>query len=183
MIARILLLQLDGTLETESGVIGGTRCAVSIPRPRSRGMTMPACAAGPIAASPTALSSPAAEGGAEKRRAIVARLGGGAQYVRHAGRPQHRDHGGLRPRIRPADGDVLGRRAPGALFYLLRHKLFDDALLEKMPSEGEATSSSPSISGDMRVLQESGPRRPTCLRSGQPRVGFSHSHQRGMMIA
>ncbi len=34
MIARLLLLQLDGTLETESGVIGGTRCVVSIPRPQ-----------------------------------------------------------------------------------------------------------------------------------------------------
>jgi two-component sensor histidine kinase len=36
MIARLLLLQLDGTLETESGVIGGTRCVVSIPRPQHR---------------------------------------------------------------------------------------------------------------------------------------------------
>ncbi len=34
MIARLLLLQLDGTLEMESGTIGGTRCAVRIPRPR-----------------------------------------------------------------------------------------------------------------------------------------------------
>ncbi len=34
MIARLLLLQLDGTLETESGTIGGTRCAVRIPRAR-----------------------------------------------------------------------------------------------------------------------------------------------------
>ena len=34
MIARLLLLQLDGTLDIEEGVIGGTRCVVTIPRLR-----------------------------------------------------------------------------------------------------------------------------------------------------
>ena len=56
MIARLLLLQLDGTLETESGVIGGTRRVVSIPRPQHRGVTMPACAAGTVTASPSTMS-------------------------------------------------------------------------------------------------------------------------------
>ena len=35
------------------------------------------------------------------------------QHVRHAGRTQRRDHDGLRRRVRPADGDALGRRAAG----------------------------------------------------------------------
>ena len=46
------------------------------------------------------------------RRVIVAHLGG-AQHVRHAGRAQRRHHDGLRRRIRPADGDALGRCAGG----------------------------------------------------------------------
>ena len=35
------------------------------------------------------------------------------QHVRHAGRAQRRDHDGLCRRVRPADGDALGRRAAG----------------------------------------------------------------------
>ncbi len=43
-------------------------------------------------------------------------------------------------------GDVR----PGALFYLLRRKLFDDALLEKMPDERAGLLGLSGISGDMR---------------------------------
>jgi acetate kinase len=49
-------------------------------------------------------------------------------------------------------GDV----PPGALFYLLRRKLFDDASLEKMLYERAGLLGLSGISGDMRVLQESG---------------------------
>ena len=67
-------------------------------------------------------------------------------------------------------GDVR----PGALFYLLRRKLFDDALLEKMPYERAGLLGLSGISGDMRVLQESkdppaahvSPLRPAACRSG-----------------
>ena len=48
-------------------------------------------------------------------------------------------------------GDV----PPGALFYLLRRKLFDDASLEKMLYERAGLLGLSGISGDMRVLQES----------------------------
>jgi acetate kinase len=48
-------------------------------------------------------------------------------------------------------GDV----PPGALFYLLRRKLFDDAALEKMLYERAGLLGLSGISGDMRVLQES----------------------------
>jgi acetate kinase len=43
----------------------------------------------------------------------------------------------------------------GALFYLLRSKLFDDASLEKMLYERAGLLGLSGISGDMRVLQES----------------------------
>ena len=43
----------------------------------------------------------------------------------------------------------------GALFYLLRRKLFDDASLEKMLYERSGLLGLSGISGDMRVLQES----------------------------
>ena len=36
MIARLLLLQLDGALAMESSMIGGTRYVVTIPRPQRR---------------------------------------------------------------------------------------------------------------------------------------------------
>ena len=47
-------------------------------------------------------------------------------------------------------GDV----PPGALFYLPRSKLFDDASLEKMLYERAGLLGLSGISGDMRVLQE-----------------------------
>ncbi len=44
---------------------------------------------------------------------------------------------------------------PGALFYLLHSKRFDDATLEKMPYERSGMLGLSGISGYMRVLQES----------------------------
>jgi acetate kinase len=44
---------------------------------------------------------------------------------------------------------------PGALFYLLRRKLFDDAALEKMLYERARLLGLSGISGDMRALRES----------------------------
>jgi acetate kinase len=48
-------------------------------------------------------------------------------------------------------GDV----PPGALFYLLRRKLFDDASLENMLYERAGLLGLSGVSGDMRVLQKS----------------------------
>jgi acetate kinase len=48
-------------------------------------------------------------------------------------------------------GDV----PPGALFYLLRSKLFDDASLETMLYERSGLLGLSGVSGDMKVLQES----------------------------
>ena len=47
-------------------------------------------------------------------------------------------------------GDV----SPGALFYLLRSKLFDDATLEKMLYERSGLLGLSGISGDMRELYQ-----------------------------
>ena len=52
-----------------------------------------------------------AAGAAGDRRASRRRR----QHVRHAGRTQRRNHDGLRRRVRPADGDALGRRAAGRI--------------------------------------------------------------------
>ena len=57
--------------------------------------------------------------------------------------------------FRPADGDTSGDVPPGALFYLLRRKLFDDASLEKMLYQRSGLLGLSGVSGDMRVLQES----------------------------
>jgi acetate kinase len=48
-----------------------------------------------------------------------------------------------------------GHVPPGALFYLLRRKLFDDASLEKMLYERAGLLGLSGTSGDMRALQES----------------------------
>jgi acetate kinase len=48
-------------------------------------------------------------------------------------------------------GDV----PPGALFYLLRSKLFDDTALEKMLYERSGLLGLSGVSGDMKVLQDS----------------------------
>jgi acetate kinase len=89
------------------------------------------------------------------RRVIVAHLGGGASMCALLdGRSVETTMGfgalsGLPMATRP--GDV----PPGALFYLLRRKLFDDASLEKMLYERSGLLGLSGTSGDMRVLQKS----------------------------
>ena len=89
------------------------------------------------------------------RRVIVAHLGGGASMCAMLdGRSVETSMGfagvsGLPMATR--SGDV----PPGALFYVLRRKLFDDASLEKMLYERAGLLGLSGISGDMRVLQES----------------------------
>ena len=91
----------------------------------------------------------------EARRVIVAHLGGGASMCAMLdGKSVETTMGfagvsGLPMATR--SGDV----PPGALFYLLRRKLFDDASLEKMLYERAGLLGLSGISGDMRVLQES----------------------------
>jgi acetate kinase len=89
------------------------------------------------------------------RRVIVAHLGGGASMCAMLdGKSVETTMGfagvsGLPMATR--SGDV----PQGALFYLLRRKLFDDATLEKMLYERSGLLGLSGISGDMRVLQES----------------------------
>jgi acetate kinase len=89
------------------------------------------------------------------RRVIAAHLGGGASLCAMLdGRSVETTMGfgavsGLPMATR--SGDV----PPGALFYLLRRKLFDDASLEKMLYERAGLLGLSGTSGDMRVLQES----------------------------
>ena len=91
----------------------------------------------------------------DARRVIAAHLGGGASLCAMLdGRSIETTMGfgavsGLPMATR--SGDV----PPGALFYLLRRKLFDDASLEKMLYERSGLLGLSGISGDMRVLQES----------------------------
>ena len=91
----------------------------------------------------------------EARRVIVAHLGGGASMCAMLdGRSVETTMGfagvsGLPMATR--SGDV----PPGALFYLLRRKLFDDVSLEKMLYERAGLLGLSGISGDMRMLQES----------------------------
>ena len=89
------------------------------------------------------------------RRVIAAHLGGGASMCAMLdGKSIETTMGfagvsGLPMATR--SGDV----PPGALFYLLRRKLFDDVALEKMLYERAGLLGLSGISGDMRVLQES----------------------------
>ncbi len=89
------------------------------------------------------------------RRVIAAHLGGGASMCAMLdGRSVDTTMGfagvsGLPMATR--SGDV----PPGVLFYLLRHKLYDDASLEKMLYEHAGLLGLSGSSGDMRVLQES----------------------------
>jgi acetate kinase len=89
------------------------------------------------------------------RRVIAAHLGGGASMCAMLdGKSIETTMGfagvsGLPMATR--SGDV----PPGALFYLLRRKLFDNMALEKMLYERAGLLGLSGISGDMRVLQES----------------------------
>jgi acetate kinase len=92
---------------------------------------------------------------ASARRVIAAHLGGGASLCAMLdGRSIETTMGfagvsGLPMATR--SGDV----PPGALFYLLRRKLFDDASLETMLYERAGLLGLSGVSGDMRVLQDS----------------------------
>jgi acetate kinase len=89
------------------------------------------------------------------RRVIAAHLGGGASLCAMLdGKSIETTMGfagvsGLPMATR--SGDV----PPGALFYLLRSKLFDDASLETMLYERSGLLGLSGVSGDMKVLQES----------------------------
>jgi acetate kinase len=89
------------------------------------------------------------------RRVVVAHLGGGASMCAMLdGRSVDTSMGfgalsGLPMATR------CGDTAPGALFYLLRQKLFDYASLEKMLYDQAGMLGLSGISDDMRVLQES----------------------------
>ncbi len=91
----------------------------------------------------------------QARRVIAAHLGGGASLCAMLdGKSVETSMGfagvsGLPMATRA--GDV----SPGALFYLLRRKLFDAASLEKMLYERAGLLGLSGISGDMHVLQES----------------------------
>ena len=89
------------------------------------------------------------------RRAIVAHLGGGASMcAMRDGRSVETSMGfaggsGLPMATRAGDVPL------GALFYLLRTKMFDADSLEKMLYERAGLLGKSGLSGDMRVLQES----------------------------
>ena len=91
----------------------------------------------------------------QARRVIAAHLGGGASMCAMLdGKSVETSMGfagvsGLPMATR--SGDV----PPGALFYLLRRKLFDDASLETMLYERAGLLGLSGASGDMHVLQES----------------------------
>ena len=91
----------------------------------------------------------------DARRVIAAHLGGGASLCAMLdGRSVETTMGfagvsGLPMATR--SGDV----PPGALFYLLRRKLFDDVSLEKMLYERAGLLGLSGTSGDMQVLQAS----------------------------
>ena len=91
----------------------------------------------------------------QARRVIVAHLGGGASLCAiQDGRSVETTMGfsslsGLPMATR--SGDI----PPGALFYMLRSKRFDDAELEKMLYERSGLLGLSGISGDMRMLQDS----------------------------
>jgi acetate kinase len=77
--------------------------------------------------------------------------------VRHVGRKERRDDDGFRRRVRPADGDPLGRCATGRIILPApaQAELFDDTSLEKMLYERAGLLGLSGMTGDMRVLQES----------------------------
>ena len=91
----------------------------------------------------------------QARRVIAAHLGGGASMCAMLdGRSVDTTMGfgavsGLPMATRSGDVSL------GALFYLLRRKLFDDSALEKMLYERAGLLGLSGISDDMRVLQES----------------------------
>ena len=89
------------------------------------------------------------------RRVIAAHLGGGASMCAMLDGKSIETTMGLAGLSGLPMATRSGDVPPGALFYLLRRKLFDDASLEKMLYERAGLLGLSGISGDMRVLQES----------------------------
>jgi acetate kinase len=89
------------------------------------------------------------------RRVIAAHLGGGASMCAMLDGKSIETSMGLAGLSGLPMATRSGNVPPGALFYLLRRKLFDDASLEKMLYERAGLLGLSGISGDMRVLQES----------------------------
>jgi acetate kinase len=89
------------------------------------------------------------------RRVIVAHLGGGASMCAMLDGHSVDTSMGFGALSGLPMATRCGDIAPGALFYLLRQKLFDDASLEKMLYERAGMFGLSGISDDMRVLQES----------------------------
>jgi acetate kinase len=91
----------------------------------------------------------------EARRVIVAHLGGGASMCAMLDGHSIETTMGFAGESGLPMATRAGDVPPGALFYLLRQKLFDDASLEKMLYERAGMLGLSGISDDMRVLQES----------------------------
>jgi acetate kinase len=89
------------------------------------------------------------------RRVIAAHLGGGASMCAMLDGKSVETTMGFDGVSELPMATRSGDVPPGALFYLLRRKLFDDASLEKMLYERGGLLGLSGISGDMRVLQES----------------------------
>jgi acetate kinase len=91
----------------------------------------------------------------EARRVIAAHLGGGASMCAMLDGHSIETTMGFAGLSGLPMATRSGDLPPGALFFLLRCKLFDAASLEKMLYERAGLSGLSGISGDMRVLQDS----------------------------
>jgi acetate kinase len=91
----------------------------------------------------------------QARRVIVAHLGGGASMCAMLDGKSVETTMGFAGESGLPMATRAGDVPPGALFYLLRRKLFDDTALEKMLYDRAGLLGLSGISGDMRVLQES----------------------------
>ena len=89
------------------------------------------------------------------RRVIAAHLGGGASMCAMLDAKSIETSMGFAGVSGLPMATRSGDAPPGALFYLLRRKLFDPDSLEKMLYERWGFLGLSGISGDMRVLQES----------------------------
>ena len=91
----------------------------------------------------------------EARRVIVAHLGGGSSLCAMLDGQSVETTMGFAGLSGLPMATRSGEVPPGALFYLLRRKLFDVASLEAMLYERSGLLGLSGVSGDMQVLQES----------------------------
>ncbi len=89
------------------------------------------------------------------RRVVAAHLGGGASLCAMLDAKSIETTMGFGAQTGLPMATRSGDVPQDLLFYLLRRKLFDDASLEKMLYERSGLLGLSSVSGDMRVLQES----------------------------